>query len=322
MPKKFHDLISRFASVKVLVVGDIMLDKFLWGSVKRISPEAPVPVVEFEKQTAIAGGAANVALNVKGLGADVFLVGICGDDQESEELQTVIEKAGVSFESVLKSKQRQTTVKTRIVAGTQHVVRIDRESTETVSEIDEEKIQVLLDRILPSANIVIISDYAKGLLTKSLLSRLISSGREDSIPVLVDPKGNDYGQYSGASLITPNKKEAMKASRLDQIDSHEIIKVGEAILSNTSIGSLLITEGEAGMTLFEPGKEPLKLASVARKVFDVTGAGDTVIATLAVALGAGATLAAASEISNIAAGLVVEKVGTTSIKLDDLVNAL
>jgi D-beta-D-heptose 7-phosphate kinase / D-beta-D-heptose 1-phosphate adenosyltransferase len=308
-----------FSNVNVLVIGDIMLDRYIYGSVNRISPEAPVPVVLLQNTIDTVGGAANVAANVVGLGAKVSIVGVMGNDSVANDLISALSKLNISSSNCLKFAGRKTTFKTRIVAQNHHIVRIDQESTKKLNNEEEKIVWESIEKLLSDASIVIISDYAKGLLTDKLLNQIISKCHEFSKIVIVDPKGKDFSKYQGANFLTPNRKEAIDAYLTDCIDIEE---VGEGLIKNLDLESLLITEGEDGMSLFQKDSKSKKFSSVARKVFDVTGAGDTVIATLGVALGVGMDIIDSVELANIAAGIVVEKVGTTIIEIEALRNAL
>lgn len=318
----FTPYIENFSKVKVLIVGDVMLDRYWWGSVRRISPEAPVPVVNLKKTSLAAGGAANVAANVKGLGAEPILVGVTGKDEEARLFSKVLKSAGIKPDYLLALKNRETIIKTRIVAHNQHVVRIDQENSQPLNGAEEEKIWGLINHNLKEATIVVVSDYAKGLLTKSLLSRLITTANENNKAIFIDPKGKDYRKYAKASILTPNRFEAAQASGIDENDQGTTETAGNLLLKNLKLKSLLITEGEHGMTLFQKSLKPQHFEALARKVYDVTGAGDTVIASLAVAYGAGASMSDAAQIANISAGLVVEEVGTTAVTIKKLKESL
>jgi rfaE bifunctional protein kinase chain/domain len=306
-----------FSDVKVLIVGDVMLDRYCWGSVNRISPEAPVPVVNLDRTEVTLGGAANVAANVVGLGAKALLVGVVGKDSEAELFPKILREKGISHDYLVAIENRPTTVKTRIVAHNQHIVRIDQETAIPLTSEEENRVWNKISQIFNDANIVIISDYAKGLLTDNLISRLITLGNEQNKPVLVDPKGKDYAKYRGATLLTPNKREAFQATSFENVE-----KAGHRLMQNLELKGLLITLGEEGMSLFESSDKAFKLNALARKVYDVTGAGDTVIATLSVAMASGYNLREAANLANIAAGFVVEKVGTTAIDIKELREAL
>lgn len=315
---KLLSIINNFSRVKVLVIGDVMLDRYWWGSVRRISPEAPVPVVNLQKTSLVAGGAANVAANVAGLGAEAILIGAIGEDAEATLFSKVLGETNVSAENLLRFKGRSTTIKTRVVAHSQHVVRIDQEYSQNLSQEEENQIWEKVENFLGYVSVIVLSDYAKGVLTENLISRLINIAKENNILIFVDPKGKNYNKYNGATILTPNKKEAAQASGLEEDGQDLVDKAGEFLLEENDLEALLITQGEEGMTLFQKNQKPLHLTALARKVYDVTGAGDTVIAGLAVAAGANASLAEAAEIANIAAGLVVEEIGTTVVTVEKL----
>jgi rfaE bifunctional protein kinase chain/domain len=317
------ELIARFSKVKILIIGDVMLDRYWWGSVSRISPEAPVPVVQLEKTSLAPGGAANVAVNIAALGATPRLIGVVGDDEEGKLLSEILNKSNISPDLLLKLEERPTTVKTRIVAHNQHVVRIDNEKTNFLRTEEEETLWLSIENELNNVDLVVISDYAKGLLSRRLLSRLITTARKNNKHILVDPKGKDYTKYAGATLLTPNRREAREACNFeDQQVIDDVATAGKTLISQIGLQALLITQGENGMTLFQNGEAPVHFQTRARTVYDVTGAGDTVIAALAVAMAAGASLLQAAELSNISAGLVVEEVGTTTINQEKLLKAL
>ncbi len=311
--QNIKELIEGFSKVKVLIVGDVMLDRYWWGSVRRISPEAPVPVVKLERTSVAAGGAANVAANVVGLGAETFLIGIVGYDAEATILAKILNNSNISAQYLISLENRQTSVKTRIIAHSQQVVRLDQENTTPITEIEAENIFEKIEQVFEEADIVIISDYAKGFLVENLLSRLIMKCNSGKKKILVDPKGKDYTKYKGATLLTPNQKEATEACGLEEGELNVVEKAGKTLQKNISTESVLITQGEKGMTLFQNDGETYRFDALARKVYDVTGAGDTVIAALAVAIGAGLNFFEAAKLANIAAGLVVEQIGTTAI---------
>ena len=320
MNNNWQKILKTFTSVKVLIVGDVMLDRYFWGTVSRISPEAPVPIINLEKTTFAAGGAANVAANIASLGANPFLIGIIGDDEGGRDLPDVLQKCNVSSDYLVKIEKRPTTTKTRVVAHHQQVVRIDDEHTNPLDVYQAENIQQKIQEVLPNVDIVILSDYGKGCLCDSILTSTIEMGRKLKKPVLVDPKGKNYLKYSGATLLTPNKGEAAAASGIEITNEVICQQVGEKLIQEVELESLLITLGEDGMRLFEKKTQSKHFPTLARKVYDVTGAGDTVIATLAVALGAGADLPTAAQIANAAAGLAVEQVGAATVKMFDLEN--
>jgi rfaE bifunctional protein kinase chain/domain len=306
-------IFDKFANVKILVVGDIMLDRYWWGNVKRISPEAPVPVVDLQRSTFAPGGSANVAANIAGLGATAYLIGTIGTDQDADVLASLLEDVKVSPDWLVTVANRPTSVKTRVIAHSQQVVRVDQETTSAFSDEDHERIWEKISAALPDVDAIIVSDYAKGLLSVSLLWRLIDTARSQGKMVLVDPKGKNYSRYSGASLLTPNRREAAEACNLDE-DIPDFINIaGNQLLNELDLSMVLITQGEEGMTLFQREIEPIHLSTTAKEIYDVTGAGDTVIGCLSVAFGAGMNFVKAASLANLAAGLVVEQVGTTAI---------
>lgn len=315
-------LIENFSKVKALVIGDLILDRYWWGDVSRISPEAPVPVVRLKKNTFAAGGAANVAANIAGLGATPYLVGGIGDDVEAESFRTTLEKSNVSGEHVITLPHRKTTVKTRIIAHNQQVVRVDYEIIADLTVDEEAQIRKAIDNTIEKADIVIVSDYAKGLLTGNILTHLISTATQFGKMVLVDPKGKNYSKYAGATLLTPNRREAAEACNLEE-GADDIVEIaGNKLLAELDLTMLLITQSEDGMTLFSRNSEPARLRAEAKEIYDVTGAGDTVIAFLGVALAAGLNLLDAAKIANLGAGLAVEQIGTSIITIKRLLEAL
>ncbi len=315
-------ILDIFANVKVLVVGDIMLDRYWWGSVKRISPEAPVPVVDLQKSTFAAGGAANVAANIAGLGATVYLAGCVGTDVEADTLTGILSDLNVRADYLVRIPDRPTSVKTRIIAHNQQVVRVDQEIKSEFSPEDQKIIWDRIEQILPDADTVIISDYAKGLLSERLLSKIIRAARSVDKAVLVDPKGNSYERYTGATLLTPNRREAAEACNLSEEIPDMVNVAGTRLLNELDLAMVLITQSEDGMTLFQRNTEPLHLSAAVKEIYDVTGAGDTVIACLGVALGAKIEFPRAARIANLAAGLVVQQVGTTAITRQILEGAI
>lgn len=315
------DLEKAFKKCKVMVVGDLMLDRYWWGTVNRISPEAPVPVVKLESISHTAGGAANVAANVAGLGAEPLLIGAIGKDPESQLLVDQLNSLKIKS-SYLTATERPTSIKTRVVAHSQHVVRVDREKSSPIDQALEAAVSETVRRALAEVDTVVLSDYAKGTLTNTVLETTIKAAAERGIPVLVDPKGKDFSKYKGASLITPNRREALEACRFDDSEPDAVTMAGDQLIRDLDLDAIVITEGERGMTLFEKDKAPVTLKASALEIYDVTGAGDTVIACLAVALAAGLPRYEAVRLANLAAGLVVEQVGTTAISIDMLLHKL
>jgi D-beta-D-heptose 7-phosphate kinase/D-beta-D-heptose 1-phosphate adenosyltransferase len=306
-------LLQDFLNRRVLVAGDVMLDRYFWGSVTRLSPEAPVPIVAKQRTTCLPGGAGNVAGNVAALGGHAVLVSAAGTGPEAVELQAALVERGVSPADVILTPHRQTTVKTRIIAHGQQLLRVDEERTDPIDPALSDALFARIEAALPSVDAIILSDYAKGVLTPELLSRIIARARRLSLPVLVDPKGVDYSRYKGASLLTPNRTEAFFAAGFQQDASTSVEAVASRLMDSVNIDALLITEGEFGMTLFERRDAAIHIPASARAVYDVTGAGDTVVATMALALGAGGSLRMAAYLANLAGGLAVEQVGTATV---------
>jgi D-beta-D-heptose 7-phosphate kinase/D-beta-D-heptose 1-phosphate adenosyltransferase len=312
-------LLSAMRRRRVLVVGDVMLDEFLWGRVSRISPEAPVPVVEVVRQSFHLGGAGNVAANVRSLGGRATLVSAIGDDAGGAHVREAVERAGVDSRLVV-SPGRPTTVKTRIVAHQQQVVRADREDR---SDMDAGTGAAILDALreeLGRCDVLVISDYQKGVVTAAALKRLLPLAQH--VPVLVDPKLGHFRLYRGVTVVTPNQLEAEQATGVRLRDGAELATAGARILRMLRCRAALVTRGERGMSLFEQGKPPLHVPTAAREVFDVTGAGDTVIATMSLALAAGASLPEAAVLANAAAGVVVGKLGTAQATPDEVLASL
>ena len=311
-------ILERVVQTKILVVGDVMLDRYWWGNASRLSPEAPVPVVALKTVSNIPGGAANVAANIAGLGASVVLVGVTGADDAAVSLRESMQKHNISADFLISSETRPTTTKTRVLVHNQQIARIDDETDSPLSEEEEGDTLSRVRDVVAGVDAVVLSDYAKGCLTRSLVASVIAEAKKHGKIVLVDPKSRDLTKYSGASLLTPNLSEALHAAGFDKGGEEMANEAAAKILSQTAVESLLITLGEHGMKLFRTGGEPVHFPSMARQVFDVTGAGDTVVALLAAALGAKATMHAAISFANIGAGIAVEKVGTTIVSIDEL----
>lgn len=300
------------SGARVLVLGDVMLDAFVWGRAARLSPEAPVPVVEVSHESYHLGGAANVAANVRALGGQVVLAGLIGDDEAGRRVQATLAENGIESALGVASDGRPTTLKTRVVAQHQQIVRTDRERSD---ELDAGACEALLQRLrasLPGCGALIVSDYQKGVVGAALLARLLPWARRRGVPVLVDPKVRNFKLFRGVRVITPNQPEAEQATGLRIRDEASLHAAGARILELLGCEAALITRGEHGLSLFERGRRPRHVPTAAREVFDVTGAGDTVIATLGLALAAGAPLSSAALLANHAAGVVVGKLGTAT----------
>jgi D-beta-D-heptose 7-phosphate kinase/D-beta-D-heptose 1-phosphate adenosyltransferase len=295
---------------RVLVLGDVMLDEFVWGRVSRISPEAPVPVVQVTGQSFHLGGAGNVAANVRSLGGAAVLAGAVGRDAAGDRVREALAASGAEPQLVELGGGRPTTVKTRIVAHSQQVVRADREDASELPAPAEAALVEAVRRGLLACDALVVSDYQKGVVTASLLRRVLPLAQRRRVPVLVDPKVRHFRLYRGATVVTPNQVEAEQATGLRLRGPSDLVAAGRKVLSLLGCRAVLVTRGEHGMSLLERGRPPLHVPTTAREVFDVTGAGDTVIATMALALAAGATLPEAAVLANCAAGVVVGKVGT------------
>ncbi len=314
--KKMKGTLKSFKDKKVLVLGDIMLDKYIWGDVVRISPEAPVPVVEVKKDTSCLGGAGNVCRNLESLGAYPLLVGITGEDPEAEWIKAhVPDSRGIFID-----KKRPTSVKTRIVASQQQVVRVDSERAASISYKQAEKILGFI--MNEECDGILISDYNKGVITRHLMTKLLVYMKKKRIPVFVDPKIENFPLFSPITLITPNHHEAERIIHHACHENSEVDQAGKKIFQKISTKYIIIKRGEHGMTVFEKGKRSVHIPSLAREVYDVSGAGDTVIATASLALLSGATILEATCMANTAAGIVVGKIGTATASTSELLNAL
>ncbi|MDI6687936.1 MAG: D-glycero-beta-D-manno-heptose-7-phosphate kinase [Desulfobacterales bacterium] len=314
--------ISKFEKCNILVVGDLMVDEYLWGNVDRISPEAPVQIVSVKEENSTLGGAGNVVNNLIALGAKVSLASVIGSDRYGRLLLAKLSELGVDTNGVIEEPERLTTRKTRIISNNQQVLRIDRETKKDISRQTFDIILNYIKNVISAVDLVLISDYDKGLITTALLSSLISIVKKHKKMSIADPKGLNFLKYSGVSLLTPNKKEAALASGIEIVDEATLIKAGNRILKAVKINNLLITCGKNGMVLFEHNKKPYYISAQTRQVFDVSGAGDTVIAVLGLVIASGASFAKAASIANTAAGIVVSKVGTSTVSKDELLSAL
>ena len=319
--QRLEQIVGRFRGRSILVVGDLILDRFVWGSVNRISPEAPVPVVEIQEESIRLGGAANVASNLASLGARPLLVGIVGRDEEGRKLIDELGQLGIGRQGILEDEARRTSVKTRIIAHNQQVCRTDRESRKAPSKAVVERILAAYGTFLDGAEGIILSDYAKGMMSPPLVATVIGESRNHGKFLAVDPKSADFSAYSRASIVTPNKREAERASGVQIVDEASLVSAGRKLIEATSGDYLLVTRGEAGMTLFD-GTGHTHIPTAAREVFDVTGAGDTVISSLALAVAAGGSVSEASVLANYAAGVVVAKVGTATATADEILDSM
>ncbi len=317
------EIVARIRDRTVLVFGDVMLDEFVWGDVTRISPEAPVPVVDVRRESVRLGGAANVLANLIALGGRGVVCGVIGDDFAGGRIRQELRGAGALDVdgSLVVDAGRPSTVKTRIIAHNQLVVRTDRERRTPVDAAIEERIIEVLRRALVEADAFVVSDYDKGAVTPRILSEVLPLARKAGIPTLIDPKIRNFDAYRPATLVTPNHHEALHLTNTDDDTDDGMAHAARHIRARLGCGSVLITRGERGMVIVEGDSEPVYVGTAAREVYDVTGAGDTVIATLAAALAAGATLTESAMLANHSAGIVVGKIGTATASADELIDS-
>ena len=301
---------------EILVIGDLMIDHYLWGSCERISPEAPVQVVDISKETTVLGGAGNVINNLNALGARVSVSSVIGDDSNGKELLQMLKYIDVNTKNIQTQENRKTSKKSRVIATSQQILRYDKESKEDINSKSEEKIISSLESSIQNYEIVILSDYGKGVLTSALCKNIIELANKHNVKVLVDPKGSNFSKYKGAYLLTPNKKEAILATNIEIKDEHSLTKALLKLKEECDLDVSLITLSEDGIASYE---DSLKIApTVTKEVFDVTGAGDTVIASIAFALSADKNIEECASFANLAAGVVVGKIGSATVTLDEI----
>ncbi len=320
--QRAQEILNLFPNRRLIVLGDLMLDEFIWGEVRRISPEAPVPVVEVKRESWHLGGAGNVVSNLLELGAKASPIGIIGDDEAGRLLKHRFAELGATVDGLIVDSSRPTTRKTRIVAHSQQMVRADRESRLPISAEIESQIVAAFHSALAETEVVIISDYDKGLLTPRVLESVIFATQAAGKVVCLDPKIKNFQSYQKVDVITPNQPEAERASGIEIIDDASLIAAAHKIRELLACANVLITRGEHGMSLLDANDKLTHIPTVAREVYDVTGAGDTVIATLSMALAAGANIVEAAIIANHAAGVVVGKVGTATVSKQELATTL
>ena len=315
--------VGSFRGRRVVVIGDVILDRYLWGRATRVSPEAPVLVVDVEREEFRLGGAANVAHNVAALGAEPVLIAAMGEDGKADDLERQLRARGVDPDrGLVRDGSRRTTVKTRIIAHHQQVVRADRERADDIGDALERDVLSRVRRALPRCRAVVVSDYQKGVVTPRVMREVLSLARRRRIPVLVDPKVGHLALYRGVAVVTPNQLEAERGTGIRIRSAADVAAAGRRLLRTLSCRAALLTRGEHGMSLVERGKADVHIPTAAREVFDVTGAGDTVIATLALAFCAGARLAEAAMLANYAAGVAVGKLGTATVTPDEVLAAV
>ena len=317
--KNLAKIIDRFPRTRVLVVGDVMIDHYVWGNVSRISPEAPVPVVNVTRETMLLGAAANVVNNIRSLGGEAGICGVIGHDDAGRQLHHMLHAQGIATDGLTMERDRPTTIKTRVIAHNQQVVRFDRETKEGIARDTHKRIfKHVAEQIGQGLDAIVISDYCKGVVTKDLVRDIVRLSRKRGVIVAVDPKVSHFGIYSGVTILTPNTKEASIGARIEIEDEATLHRAGKGLLARLGCGAVLITRGEHGMSLFEKGGRVTHIPTVAREVFDVTGAGDTVISALTLAMAAGARMVDAAVIANYAAGIVVGVVGTATVSPEQL----
>lgn len=318
---KATDIIKKFKGLRVLVVGDLMLDRYVTGEVQRVSPEAPVPVLKVSEELQSPGGAANVALNLKALGSKVDLIGVTGKDPQGDTLREEIKLSGISPSGALRDPWVKTTVKTRLLASNQQVARIDYEADTPISSRTESALTKKIDKALSgdTTDAIIISDYAKGALTNKVLSHTIKLARKKGILTVVDPKGEDFTKYRGTDVITPNKKEAEAACGIKITDTKTLSTAVRSILKQAGAGSVLITRGRKGITYCNKDGKPETIESIAKEVYDVTGAGDTVVSAFTLAYAASGALGESVCIANAAAGITVGRLGASQVGSQELI---
>lgn len=319
---KLKSIISSFSGKKVLVIGDLILDEFIWGKVSRISPEAPVPVVWVKDESFMPGGASNVANNINALGGKSYLVGVVGSDERAGILKGELKHRGVNIDGIISDSKRPTILKTRVIAHQQQVVRIDREKTDPLQDSTIRRITDYVEKVIDEMDAVIVEDYGKGLITPKLLSKIVPLAKRKKKIIAVDPKEEHLSYYKGVTLLTPNNSEASRAAGIEIKDAKTLKEAGFKLLKKLKTKILLITLGEDGMIIFEEGKSPKKIDTIAQEVFDVSGAGDTVVSSYTLSLISGADPIQAAHIANCAAGIVVGKVGIAVVTQEEIVKCI
>jgi len=320
--KRLDELLAGMKGKRIAVVGDLMLDRYIWGSVSRISPEAPVPVVDMEQEQARLGGAANVAKNIKSLGGEPLLIGVIGNDNSGKLLLDILRESNFTPDGIVTDNARPTTVKTRVIAHSQHVVRIDREQKADISDIIQKKLLDAVRKNIRSIDAIIIEDYNKGVVVKSLIQQLIALSNKSNKIITVDPKFNNFFEYKNVTVFKPNCKETEEVMGTRLRTEKDIINAGIILLEKLQAKNVLLTQGEHGMSLFESNGSISHVPTKALNVADVSGAGDTVISTLTMALASGATIKEASALANFAGGIVCGYVGIIPIDPEELMRTV
>ncbi|MEW5798176.1 MAG: D-glycero-beta-D-manno-heptose-7-phosphate kinase [Bacteroidota bacterium] len=315
---RIQQLLTGIKEKRLAVIGDVMIDRYIWGNVSRVSPEAPVPVVEVEGESTRLGGAANVANNITSLGARAFLIGIAGNDANGKELKKILDEQNTSSEGIIIDPSRPTTVKTRVIAHSQHVVRIDSEEKKDIDDTIQKKVLSILQNSIESIDGIIIEDYNKGVVVQQLIHAVIALAKKYNKVITVDPKFNNFFEYKNVSVFKPNIKETEEALGKKLRSEDNVLSAGKLLLERLQADNVLLTRSEKGMSLFEKNGAVTHIPTRAREVADVSGAGDTVIATLTAMLTAGATVKEAAILANMAGGIVVGEVGIVPIKPEQL----
>jgi D-beta-D-heptose 7-phosphate kinase/D-beta-D-heptose 1-phosphate adenosyltransferase len=317
-----HELLGRLPGRRLLVVGDVMLDRYVYGSAERISPEAPIPVLRIQREQAMPGGAGNVARNLAAMGGTVALVGVAGDDRAGRALRRLLGESGAVEPALVAEADRPTTEKTRFVAGGQQMMRADHEDPRPLAPETVAGLLAAVEAHLRGCDLMVLSDYAKGVLGDPVLRGVIARARAAGVPVVADPKSRDFARYAGVSLLKPNRQELAQAVPLAGDGDAAIAAAAERLLHPDDLPAILVTRGEAGISLMRSGQPAVHLKAEAREVFDVSGAGDSVLSALAMAMAAGADLVEAARLANLAGGVAVGRTGTTAVSLADLAHAL
>ena len=320
--RRLKQILSEFKRANVLVVGDLILDQFVWGKVARISPEAPIPVVEVQSESLVPGGAANVVNNICSVGGRAAVAGIIGNDPSGRLLKKLLEDEGANTDFIVATSRAETTVKMRIIAHHQHVVRVDREKLNEQDEKSRTKIFEKIRKAISKFNAIILEDYGKGVLTQDFIDDIIHLANEKGTITAADPKKGHYLDFTGVTLVTPNYDEAFFIANVDSSRENNLEKVGDILVEKWGGAAVLITLGEKGMCLFQKGRKPQYIPTMPKDVYDVAGAGDTVIGVVTLALASGATVVEAAHLANYAAGIVIEKVGTGTVTREELLHAI
>ncbi len=318
MKEKFKYFFNRDERPKILVVGDLILDEYIWGGVHRISPEAPVPILKTRSENLALGGAANVANNLVGLGCEVHLCGAIGQDEKGDKLLQTVHDRSIQTEGIFRFVHRPTTSKMRIIAHNQQILRVDKEDNRPITEKTEKKLIQYINQTIPRMDGVICSDYRKGILTEKVVKAIIHRAQKSQKPVIVDPKNSDFSLYKGATVITPNLREVAQSVPIKIEDKEDLGRAAEYLLNLTKAQAILITQGKDGMSLYQSKEKPVSIPTVAKEVFDVTGAGDTVISVFGMAVFIGFNYPEAAWFSNMAASVVVGKIGTAVVTLEEI----